>query len=298
MNSYIQLMSQIIEHIEENINESLTLLEISKKFYISEFHLSRIFKILTGYSMKQYIQGRKLTLVAEKLKNSECTITMAAMDSGYKSPEVFSRAFQKQFGIYPSVYRKSDMEINMVAKVDIVIRDMSNLKGSLTLRNSFLHLESTELYGIYTEVNENSSDFEQILYSTGSKFIQRYSKSLKEDKFYSMVSCHGNDIGKYTVFIGGNISEEDRDKRLKVYKLPEGWYACFHYYGEMLDIRNTFVEDLYRWIILKEIELKPCGIGMLDIFNLSDLKDVNILVPIKAPKKQQKTSCRRRNHKL
>ena len=144
-------------------------------------------------------------------------------------------------------------------------------------------MESTELYGIYTEVNENSSDFEQVLFSTGSDFLQRYTKALTEDKFYSMVSCHGNDSGKYTVFFGGTISEEARDKRLKVCTLPEGWYACFHYYGEMLEIRNTFVEDLYRWIILKEIELSAGRIGMLDVYHLSNLKDVNILVPIKAP---------------
>ena len=276
-------MNQVIEHIEENINESLILRDISKKFYISEFHFNRIFKILAGYSIKQYIQGRKLTLVAQKLKTSDCTITMAALNCGYNSPEVFSRAFRKQFGISPSAYRNSDVAINMVEKVNVVIRDFSNLKGSLALKNSFLYLENKDLYGINTEVNENSSDFEQILYFTGSDFIQRYSKSLMEDEVYSMVSCHGNDSGKYTVIFGGSISEENIDKRLKVYKIPEGWYACFRYYGEMLEIRKTFVEDLYRWIILKDIEISTSEIGMLNIYNLNDLKDVTILLPVKAP---------------
>ena len=155
-------MNQVIEYIEENINESLTVQAISKEFHMSEFHFSRIFKILAGYSIKQYIQGRKLTLVAEKLKNTDCTITMAAMDCGYQSSEVFSRAFRKQFGISPSTYRNGDVEINPVAKINVVIRDFSNIKGSLTLKNSFLYLENKDLYGIAVEVNENSSDFEQV----------------------------------------------------------------------------------------------------------------------------------------
>ena len=283
MNSYIQLMNQVINHIEDNIYETLTLQELSRKFYLSEFHFSRLFKILTGYSMKQYIQGRKLTLIAEKLKASDRTITMMALDFGYKSPEVFSRAFRKQFGISPSVYRKSDVAIDMVEKTNVVIRDVSNQKGSLVLKNSFLYLENLELYGIFTEVNENSPDFEQTLNGSGSNFIKKYSKSLTEHKLYSMVSCHGNENGKYTVFFGGDIPEELRDKRLKGFHLSEGWYACFHYYGDMLKIRSTFVHDLYRWIVLREIELSPNGIGMLDIYNLSDLKDVSILVPVKAP---------------
>jgi AraC family transcriptional regulator len=170
----------------------------------------------------------------------------------------------------------------MVARANVIEKDILNLKGSFTLKNSFQYLESIEIYGIYTEVNENDTDFEQILDSTGSNFLQRYSKYLTEDKLYSMVSCHGDDSGKYTVFFGGTISKEERNKRLKVYNIPEGWYACFRYYGDMLKIRNTFVEDLYRWLMRKEIELCPNGIGMLDIYNLSDVNDVSILVPVKA----------------
>lgn len=283
MNSYIKLMNQVIGYIEDNIKEPLTLQEISKKFFLSEFHFSRIFKILVGCSMKQYIQGRKLTLAAENLKILDYTITETAMDYGYKSPEVFSRAFKKQFGMSPSVYRNGDMPIDAVVKANVVIRDILNLKGSFALKGSFLYLESSEVYGIYTEVNENSSDFEQILNSTGNDFIQRYSSYITEDKLYSMVNCHGDESGRYTVFFGANFSEKDTFRRLKNFTISKGWYACFHYYGDMLKIRNTFVEDLYRWIILKEIELCPNGIGMLDIYNLSDVKDVNILVPVKAP---------------
>lgn len=288
MNSYIQLMNQVIEYIEENIKEPLSLQEISKKFFISEFHFSRIFKILVGSSLKHYIQGRKLTLVAQKLKTSSCTITMVAMDYGYKSPEVFSRAFKKQFGISPSAFRNSDSIVPMVAKANVVIRDILNHKGSFALKNSILYLEETEIYGVTTEVDENSSDFELVLDSTGREFIERYAACFSDDKLYSTVSCHGDDSGKYSVFFGGNIRKDDRDKRLRVYNIPKGWYACFYYYGDMLKIRNTFVEDLYRWIMLKEMELTNNGIGMLDIYNLRDVKDVKILVPIKSPSKTAK----------
>lgn len=283
MNSYIQLMNRVIDHIEDNINDAVTIQEIAQKFFFSEFHLSRIFRILVGCSMKQYIQGRKLTLAANNLKAPGSSVIMAAMDYGYKSPEVFCRAFRKQFGISPSAYRRGDFTIPRVTKANVVMRDISNLKGSFAVKNSFVYLEGTNLYGRSVEVDENSSDFEQTLQSAGSDFIQNYSTALNDDKLYSMVSCHGDDSGKYTVFFGGNISEKDRDKRIKTCKLPEGWYVGFHYYGDMLELRSTFVEDLYRWIMIKEIELCPNGIGMLDIYNLRDIKDVNILVPIKTP---------------
>lgn len=283
MNSYVTLINEVIEYIENNINDPLPVQEIAKKFYLSEFHFSRIFKIMIGCSIKQYVQGRKLSLVAEKLKASDCTVTMAAMDYGYESPEVLSRAFKKQFGIAPIVYRKGLMPISMVEKANVVVRDITNLKGSFALKSSFLYLECSDIYGVYTEVNENNSDFEHKLNGAGSNFALRYSENLTEGKLYSVVNCHEDESGKYTVFFGGCVSDKVRGKRLKPRNIPEGWYACFHYYGDMLRIRNTFVEDLYRWIMLKEIGLSNNGIGMLNIFNLNDTNDVSILVPIKAP---------------
>jgi AraC family transcriptional regulator len=239
MNSYVQLINQVIGYIEDNISEPLALQNISKKFYLSEFHFSRIFKIMLGCSLKQYIQGRKLTVIAEKLKTSNCTVTMAAMDYGYESPEVFSRAFKKQFGISPSFYRNGRMPINSITKASVVIRDIANVKGSFALKSSFLYLKDTDIYGVYTEVNENSTDFEYKLSSTGSNFALRYSKFITDEKLYSVVNCHGDENGKYTVFFGGTIPEKDSVKRLKLRNLPEGWYACFHYYGDMLKIRNN-----------------------------------------------------------
>ena len=288
MNSYVKLINEVIEYIENNINDPLSVQEIAKRFYLSEFHFSRIFKIMIGCSIKQYVQGRKLTLVAEKLKASDWTVTMAAMNYGYESPEVLSRAFKKLFGVAPNVYRKGLMPINTVEKANVVVRDITNTKGTFALKNSFLYLKSTDIYGVFIEVNENNSDFEYKLNSTGSSFALKYSEDLADGKFYSVVNCHEDESGKYTVFFGGDIPQKYTKKGLKPRNIPEGWYSCFYYYGDMLRIRNTFVEDLYRWVMIKEIELSSNGIGILNIFNLNDRNEVSILIPIKAPDKNSK----------
>lgn len=68
MNLYVRTINNVIEHIEQNISENLTLQSLSQHFYLSEFHFSRLFKMITGTSLKQYILGRKLALAAEKLR--------------------------------------------------------------------------------------------------------------------------------------------------------------------------------------------------------------------------------------
>jgi len=74
MNLYIHTISKVIDYIEQNISEHLTLQGVSQQFCLSEFHFSRIFKTITGVSLKQYILGRKLTLALHKLKHSQTIV--------------------------------------------------------------------------------------------------------------------------------------------------------------------------------------------------------------------------------
>lgn len=280
MNSYIQLINKVIDYIERNISEPLTLQELSNQFYLSEFHFSRMFKIVTGSSLKQYILGRKLTLAAESLDTPDYSVTRAAMDFGFEYPEAFSRTFKKQFGVSPSEYRNEASTIQKIPKAFVVERDIMNIKGAFTVKDVCLHLDCKELFGVYTEVNEFRPDFEEILNTVGGSFVKEYSRCFSDGKFYSVVNCHGDENGEYTVFFGANISDEAERKHLEPRTIPEGSYACFRYYGNMLDIRSTFVDDFYRWIMLKEIKLCSNGIGMINAYDVKDINEIRILVPI------------------
>ena len=55
----------------------------------------------------------------------------------------------------------------------------------------------------------------------------------------------------------------------------------------MFNIKEVFIDDLYKWIMVKEAEIKPNGIGMLNIYENNYLANtqVHILVPLKKPVK-------------
>jgi AraC family transcriptional regulator len=107
----------------------------------------------------------------------------------------------------------------------------------------------------------------------------------KNDNFYTVVNRHDEDNGEYTVFFGMEAEPGPREIEFLNRKVPSGWYAVFSYHGDMFDIRETFTDDLYRWIMVKEVELNPNGIGMLYIYesDYPQTLDVKILVPVKNP---------------
>lgn len=288
MNFYVSLINKTIEHIEENIHERLSLEVISRRFCVSEFHFNRMFKTVVGKTLKQYILGRKLTLAFERLRISDESIIDIAYDLGFEYPEVFSRAFKKQFGIPPSTCRDKKMNENLVGRATVVERDIINYKGVLTLKGTCEYLNDLYLGGIDLEADLNNSSFERLLQSRGVAFLQNSEKdnSLKHERFYTVVSCHGKDDGKYKVFYGKEVHSNNDELTFQLCLVPEGWYAKFLYNGDMLNIRETFTDDLYKWVMLKEIELNPNGVGMLNIYekDYSDDGIVQILVPIKNPK--------------
>lgn len=287
MNLYVSVINGIIEYIECNIGENLQLTSLSARAGISDFHFNRIFKTVTGITLKQYVLGRKLTKALEELRNTDKSVIEIAMDLGFEYPEVFSRAFKKQFGLSPSDIRHHKISISGIKKAAIVERDIMNYRGTLALKGNSVFLDAMKLNGVNVKADTNSSTFKQNLKNATETFIleSAISDEFQKEKFYTIVSCGGNDNGEYNVFCGRQPASDKGINNFDEYDIPGGWYVDFIYLGDMFDIREVFIDDLYKWIMVKEAEMNPNGIGMLNIFenNYPEDNKVHILVPIKNP---------------
>ena len=287
MNYYVSVINKTVEYIEDSISERLTLAELSSKFNISDFHFNRMFKTVTGITLKQYILGRKLTRAMEQLKSTTEPIIDIALDLGFEYPEVFSRAFKKQFGLSPACFRDDRPSLKGIQKVNIVERDIVNYRGVLALKGNTILLDDLCLKGILVSTNIYAGDFEKNLRVKTEGFIMDSSAdtSLIQDTFYTVVSCNGEDNGEYTVFCGRKPADASKTAYLQERIVPHGWYVNFNYQGDMFNIREAFIDDLYRWIMVKEAELNPNGVGMLNIYENSYPRNdfVQILIPVKRP---------------
>lgn len=293
VNYYVRLINQTIDYIENHLTEKIGLEEIAEYFHVSKFHFNRMFKTVAGMTLKQYILGRKLTEALGYLTEINESVIDATYHFGFEYPEVFSRAFKKQFGISPSGCRTKKIGGELVKKARIVERDIVNYKGTLTINGVSTYLDGLDLEGIYIEVNVNSEDFASTMQSTAEQFLAAAmeTKELDHERLYTVVNCHGEDHGAYTVFYGMQSIAKGENSNFQRRAVPQGWYERFIYVGDMFEIRESFVDDLYRWIIIKEIELNPNGVGMLNIYehDYEKTKEVQIYVPIKKTENSKKS---------
>ena len=62
----------------------------------------RVFCVICGFSLGDYIRFRRLSLAGSELASSNVKVIDVALKYGYDTPESFSRAFTKFHGVTPS----------------------------------------------------------------------------------------------------------------------------------------------------------------------------------------------------
>ncbi len=109
---------QILRYIWENYQEPLSLSEIADVFQISNGHLSRIFKEITGKTFPTYLREIRLIHAKEKMELGETSVTDIALSCGFGSVNSFIDAFHKAFGETPGSYIKKKKPSSSLNKTD------------------------------------------------------------------------------------------------------------------------------------------------------------------------------------
>ena len=98
-------IAPILDYIQENLTEPLTLDQISSKFFISKHYLCRIFKSATGFSVMEYIIHSRI-LRARQLLQKGVSVQQAGELSGFSDNSHFIRTFGSLTGTSPGRYAR------------------------------------------------------------------------------------------------------------------------------------------------------------------------------------------------
>lgn len=119
---------ETLEFIDRNLDEMISLDDLSQKAHLSKYHYHRVFHKITGESVAKYITERRMAKAAQELTETDESIIDIALKYQYSSQESFSRAFMRIYNISPGRYRKiyfSKKRNNNVINFNGQITDMA-----------------------------------------------------------------------------------------------------------------------------------------------------------------------------
>ncbi|MBO7252219.1 MAG: AraC family transcriptional regulator [Oscillospiraceae bacterium] len=139
MTDQIQCIQKALRYVEENLTNPLEIQEIAKEAGLSPFYFQRIFAAVCRINVGEYIRNRRLSMACEELRTTQVKVIDLAAKYGYESPDSFSRAFQRLFGIAPSVVRKygSSLPLVMPLVIQEIQEDESMLEYKLVSKPAF-----------------------------------------------------------------------------------------------------------------------------------------------------------------
>ena len=100
-----------INYVEAHLTEEIDYEKVARKAACSNFYFQRIFGVLCGISLGEYIRNRRLRLAGNELRASDDKVIDIALKYGYESPESFARAFSRFHGVTPSEARKDGSKL-------------------------------------------------------------------------------------------------------------------------------------------------------------------------------------------
>jgi AraC family transcriptional regulator len=94
----------VLECIESQLDEDVSLLTLARQAHISPFHFARLFRATVGVSPHQFVLRLRLERAARFMKAGKMPLAQIAVECGFHDQPHFTRAFQRVFRITPAMY--------------------------------------------------------------------------------------------------------------------------------------------------------------------------------------------------
>ena len=129
-----RLIGPAINMITERYSDSdFTLEAIAEALFVSQSHLSRVFKHVTGENFSQYLKNVRMKRACELLKDTSLAIDDIVERCGLKDIPTFYQSFHTHIGKTPNQYRTENKNIHIGEKGEKIMVILNDISENLQL---------------------------------------------------------------------------------------------------------------------------------------------------------------------
>ncbi len=156
--TYIAGIKKALEYIESHLQDELNVSEIAKQANCSPFYFQRIFGLLCGMPLGEYVRNRKLAVAGSELQKTKGKVIDIALKFGYDSPESFTRAFTKFHGVTPSQAKKKNTVLRSFSalSVKLLLKGGNFMNYKIVEKEAFYVLEKVSKHTVANDENNKT----------------------------------------------------------------------------------------------------------------------------------------------
>lgn len=250
---WLDRMNGALNFIEEHLTDDIDFDEVARIACCSVYHFQRLFSFITDIPMSEYIRRRRLTLAAFELQESNVKVIDLAVKYGYDSPISFTRAFQNQHGVAPSLARGKGVQLKAYPRISFQI----TIKGDVAMDYRIIEKEAFKVFGLEGIFNtENGENLKAI-----PKF---WLQSMEDGSFDKLVKtagpnnvnglCPVNAICDYRTTGGSSfpymlfayLTDKSNTDGYTVVDVPASTWAVFKTREHTEEETSGVIQDLFR----------------------------------------------------
>ena len=190
MNIY-KALNEITLYIDNHLEEKINYETLAKFLGVNTYTMQRLFAMLTGITLADYIRKRRLSNAGFDLYNNKEKVMDLAIKYNYENATSFSRAFEAFHGIKPSQVNKDaklknfprivfNEEINITTELDYEIISLNEMKlygQGINTNNTTIGLDAPKFFKEFIKLYKNTYgpvNFGMITYDMNRDESQKY----------------------------------------------------------------------------------------------------------------------------
>lgn len=234
---WLNRMSDALIYIEKNIEGEVNVEAIAKITYSSPFHFQRMFHMLTGVTVVEYVRKRRLSLAAQELMTGQHKVLDVALKYGYETPESFSKAFKKLHGVNPSEVKHTGVSLKAFPPISFQI----SLKGDKEMDYRIEKSEGFKVVGKSIKVSMQGGQNNIVIpqfwdENCENGFVQSLEKMAGPLGRFGICYdfCHEKQELTYMIAVEkGESREKEELEELEILEVPPSTWAIFKSVGAM-----------------------------------------------------------------
>lgn len=242
---WLQRMEDSLDYLEHHMELPLNVNETARVACSSPYHFQRMFHMVTGVTLGEYVRKRKLTLAAQELASSNIKVLDVALKYGYDTPESFAKAFRRVHGFSPSAAREPGKILKAYPRLSFHI----SLKGDQEVDYQIIEKEAFPVIGKKIQVStKDGENFRRIpafwaeCYKNGT--TEKICSLAEKNEFLGICMDYYAAKEKMSYMIAVESDRKDHGG-LDVKTIPAATWAIFQSVGSMPGAIQRVWERIY-----------------------------------------------------